>query len=455
MKRSMLLVAAVLFFFILSVSAQTQNDMFVFDYGIFSVNDSVCSMEIYYSFFPGAFIRLDGANGPTVSGNFIIMVNDATADTLVIKREYQFESPFSDTSQSTLIGTVNFLLPFGDYKASIKAKNSSDTGYVKGEDFTFSVKPYPKERFSISSLQMASSIRESENTQSPYYKNTYEVIPHPSLVYGESIPLFFYAEIYNVNDQVNAELLKVEHLLVDSRNNVAYKKNKFISRKNPDIVEAGVINLKKIPSGTYTFILAVSDTLDKYTAAISKKVYVYNPHLIDTNVTQFTGMDYTSSEFAAMSEAEIEESFESSKYIASEAELAQWKKFTDLKEKQSFLYNFWKNRDPDVSTVENEFKKTYSRRLEDANNKFGTFQKKGWKTDRGRVYCQYGQPSEIERYPNQVDSKPFEMWRYDEIEGGVVFVFADLTGFDDYLLIHSTMRGELRDDNWTRRIQAF
>ena len=39
-----------------------------------------------------------------------------------------------------------------------------------------------------------------------------------------------------------------------------------------------------------------------------------------------------------------------------------------------------------------------------------------------------------------------------EIEGGVYFVFADLTGFSDYTLLHSTKRGELRDDNWQRRI---
>jgi len=77
------------------------------------------------------------------------------------------------------------------------------------------------------------------------------------------------------------------------------------------------------------------------------------------------------------------------------------------------------------------------------------------KSDRGRIFIIYGEPSEIERYPNQVDTKPYEIWYYNELEGGVVFVFGDLTGFSDYTLLHSTLRGELRDDNWLRRITTF
>ncbi|UCH65583.1 MAG: GWxTD domain-containing protein, partial [Ignavibacterium sp.] len=71
-----------------------------------------------------------------------------------------------------------------------------------------------------------------------------------------------------------------------------------------------------------------------------------------------------------------------------------------------------------------------------------------------RVYLIYGEPSEIDRYPNQTDSRPYEIWSYQDIEGGVIFIFADLTGFSDYLLIHSTKRGELRDDSWERRIMV-
>jgi hypothetical protein len=67
----------------------------------------------------------------------------------------------------------------------------------------------------------------------------------------------------------------------------------------------------------------------------------------------------------------------------------------------------------------------------------------------------YGEPSEIERFPNETESKPYEIWYYHELEGGVKFVFADLSGYSDYQLVHSTMRGELQDENWQSRISSF
>ena len=35
------------------------------------------------------------------------------------------------------------------------------------------------------------------------------------------------------------------------------------------------------------------------------------------------------------------------------------------------------------------------------------------------------------------------------------FVFADLYGFSDMYLIHSTKQGELSDPNWRRKVETF
>lgn len=118
------------------------------------------------------------------------------------------------------------------------------------------------------------------------------------------------------------------------------------------------------------------------------------------------------------------------------------------------MIDFWKIRDTNPVTPENEFFKDYLNRIEIANQRYSAMGRTGWKTDRGRVYLLYGEPSEVERYPNQLESRPYEIWRYNELEGGVYFVFADITGFSDYLLVHSTKRGEMRDDNWSRRINV-
>jgi GWxTD domain-containing protein len=116
------------------------------------------------------------------------------------------------------------------------------------------------------------------------------------------------------------------------------------------------------------------------------------------------------------------------------------------------MFEFWKNRDDNPATPDNEAFRKYFQNVELADSKYSGLGKAGWKTDRGRVFLLYGEPSEVERYPNQLETRPYEIWSYNGIEGGVYFVFADLTGFSDYTLIQSTKRGEIRDDSWNRRI---
>jgi hypothetical protein len=65
----------------------------------------------------------------------------------------------------------------------------------------------------------------------------------------------------------------------------------------------------------------------------------------------------------------------------------------------------------------------------------------------------YAEPDEIERFPSSTSEKPYEIWHYYSIENGVEFIFVDRSAFGDYILVHSTKRGELRDDQWQRYLQ--
>ncbi len=153
-----------------------------------------------------------------------------------------------------------------------------------------------------------------------------------------------------------------------------------------------------------------------------------------------------------MSEEEIDDLFSKSKYIATNPEIEKYKALSTEDAKREFIYNFWKARDENPADERNENYLNYVNRVNLSNERFSALGKKGWKTDRGRVIIVYGEPTEIQRFPNQTNTRPYEIWRYESIEGGVEFYFGDLTGFNDYQLLHSTKRGELRDDNWQRRI---
>ena len=95
----------------------------------------------------------------------------------------------------------------------------------------------------------------------------------------------------------------------------------------------------------------------------------------------------------------------------------------------------------------------YKSRVEHANESFGMLGREGYRTDRGRVYIVYGPPDDIERHPNESDTKPYEIWTYNNIQGGVEFDFLQRIQGSDYELVNSTHRNELHDANWMQYAQ--
>jgi GWxTD domain-containing protein len=117
-------------------------------------------------------------------------------------------------------------------------------------------------------------------------------------------------------------------------------------------------------------------------------------------------------------------------YVAEKEEIEEIKK-APAGEKQQRFFEFWKKRDPTPNTDYNELMEEYFQRVDYANRNFSHYQD-GWKTDRGMVYITFGAPNNIERHPFDVDSKPYEVWTYYEINRE--FVFVDASGFGDYRL---------------------
>lgn len=430
-----------------------------FDYSRFFYNDSSSYLEIYYSFYQPMLKQVKTENQLSVKGILNIkIINKETSDTLVNKN-YQFENIISDSlseeNQKSFTGNIAYILPLGEYTCIFTGMDGNDMTKTDSLSFPLSVTRLPQDRFAISDLEIASLIKHSDENKSMFYKNTYEVVPNPSGIFGQEMPvLYFYSELYNLKVDVGSENLKVDHLLLNSSNKTVYSKTRLFPRNSNSAVDVGAINISKLPSGAYTVVNVVTDSAKDRTIYSPKKIFIYNPSIIDTTPIITADNSMLTSEFASMSEEELNQAFDESKYIATKQEKEQWDALKSEDAKKKFLFDFWRARDLTPDTPVNEFKREYFERVKKANANFTNIQRKGWKTDRGRVLLIYGEPSEIERYPNQVDTKPYEIWHYNELEGGVIFVFADLTGFSDYTLINSTKRGELVDPDWQRKIST-
>jgi len=264
--------------------------------------------------------------------------------------------------------------------------------------------------------------------------------------------LFYYTELYNLLKGDADSDIKLEQIVFNSRGASVSISSKKINRKMDSRVEVGKVLVHKMPTDTYTLVLNLIDSIANYGVSSRKKFFVYNPSVVsvDTFFQQTTSTLGTM--FGAMSDEELDDLFSKSRYLAKPNEINQYSKMSNEEGKREFLHQFWETRDNNPNDYRNEFFLSYLKRIDESNLRYHALGRDGWETDRGRVYLMYGDPNEIERYPNETETRPYEIWSYHELEGGVYFIFADITGFSDYQLVHSTKRGELRDDNWQRRI---
>src|SRR5437763_1286433 len=134
-------------------------------------------------------------------------------------------------------------------------------------------------------------------------------------------------------------------------------------------------------------------------------------------------------------------------YIITDEERKAFKKLETDEEREHFIEEFWRRRDPDPDTDENEYREQYYERIAYANEHF-TSGIPGWKTDRGRIYIMYGKPDELETHPSggtynresyegggSTSTYPFERWFYRYLAGvgsGVEIEFVDPTGSGEY-----------------------
>jgi len=127
----------------------------------------------------------------------------------------------------------------------------------------------------------------------------------------------------------------------------------------------------------------------------------------------------------------LEAAIDQLKYIAGTNIIKKMKKAGE-KEKKDLFLEYWNKKDPTPGTKENELMNEYYRRVSYSNQNFSGYLD-GWKTDMGMVFILFGAPNDIERHPFELQTKPYEIWYYYELNR--TFVFVDETGFGEYRLI--------------------
>lgn len=144
-------------------------------------------------------------------------------------------------------------------------------------------------------------------------------------------------------------------------------------------------------------------------------------------------------------------------YIITDQERKAFLSLSNDEERDAFIEQFWRRRNPDPDSPENAAREEHYRRIAYANEHFAAG-KPGWKTDRGRIYIEWGPPDSTDSHPSgglydrpfdegggTTTTFPFEVWHYRYLPGigeNVNIEFVDTCQCGDY---HFTMDPSEKD----------
>ncbi|HBS85366.1 MAG: hypothetical protein A2W91_16290 [Bacteroidetes bacterium GWF2_38_335] len=305
----------------------------------------------------------------------------------------------------------------------------------------------------FSGIQLIESYKATEK-ENILTKIGYDMIPYNSDFMPDNMErLIFYSELYNSDKGDSLDMVLIRYYIENAQTNTPMQDyNKFLKRKvTPVIVVFGEFSLLKLPSGNYNLVTEVRNKNNKLLSFNKKFFYRSNPaaklNLADINTLEIENT------FAF----EINNSDSMKQYVdylfpisdINERMFAEnLIKKDSLVYMQKFFYNFWYKRN--MLDPKSEWEK-YHKEVKKVNSAYNCLNIKGYKSEQGRVYLQYGPPNEIIHEKEGINGKTVEFWHYFQVknQNNIKFVFYDNMGLGCNLrLLHSDMVGEIQNYNW-------
>lgn len=438
----------------------------------FSTPDNNTYVETYLSIIGNSVHYVKNKNGryqAAVDIRMSVMKGDSLKD----YRKYVLNSPETDdtTQAPNFLDLQRFTLPVGLYNLTITMFDVNRTPQRMVTNARSLIVDIDPDSVGLSHIEMLESYSKS-NGQTLLTKSGYDLVPYVASLYpGNMANLSFYGEVYNTKKVLNDQKFLVLHYIES-----AETRSRMTDYNSFQKLSAAPVNsilysfdISKLPSGNYNLVVEVRNSQNRLLSIRTVPFERFNPG-IQLKLSDISSIDVTNT-FAAKitSKDTLIDYIRSLGPISTqnEREFADARiKDGDLKSLQQYFFNFWQTRNehsPEGAWL------LYNKQVQKVNANYGTLITKGYQTDRGRVYLQYGPPDQIVVMNNEPSSYPYEVWQYYTIRGSATdvninapgnttqsnkkFVFAN---FDlvtnNYVLIHSDARGEVRDDRWKVRL---
>lgn len=327
--------------------------------------------------------------------------------------------------------------------------------------------PSYKTLYSISGIQMVDSYTKTTEPNI-LSKVGYDLIPYTSDFYPqEKNKLSFYVEVYS---SLKREIIPGKKFLIDmyienaDNGRVMDGLRKFLIKEDAMVTPVlQTFPIDGLASGNYNLVVEVKDEQNRIMDR--RFMFIQRMNSSKEPVSYVEETEYAGDpekEFYGSWVSQYQDVDQLREYvrclhpISSQDEIAEVNtrmNFRDRNMMQEFLYYFWKLREP--TDPEGAWLR-YWAEVEKVNDAYTTNLNKGYDTDRGRVYLQYGAPNTISPNYFEPNTYPYEIWHYYVLhdhksaeQSNRKFIFANVDqGTKEFRLIHSDAKNEITNVRW-------
>ena len=341
----------------------------------------------------------------------------------------------------------------GEFLLSLEIKDLSQAGEIVKASDTIRIEAM-KDSIVFSDIQLIETSEKTDKTGS-FIKGGYRLMPHLSDFYpAREEKLTFYSEIYRSLDVLgeNNKFL-VQYYIEEAETGKPVETFGGFKRYSSAAVNTilAELDIRNLATGSYKLTTEVRDAENVLKARKTVPFLRHNPYTtiaLDKVVEVVTEGSFASRYTNPDSLAEHIRCLSPIGSPRENSFAENLLKEKNLKNMQQYFLAFWKNRD-----AENPGKawEKYFLEVRKVQLTFATSIRKGYTTDRGRVYLQYGPPDNRTQSLREPSAYPYEIWQYYKINNQsnrrFVFYNPDLVT-NDFALIHSDALGEIINDQW-------
>jgi GWxTD domain-containing protein len=407
------------------------------------------------------------AEGGQFYSEVAIVVKVSKGSEVVFQDAYRVKGPMSaGAAMPDFIDQQRIPLKDGSYELDISVQDVHAAGATPVRVIQEFELNHKSRAVQLSDIQLVGSFIKAE-MPSQLTKAGHDLVPYTSNFYPQMIDeLNFYFEVYNTDRKVGDDKEFLLDVFIENADDGSLAGNlrKYSKRTGAAVIPVlQTFPIKHIPSGNYNIVVEVRD---KKNEVLDAKRFFFQ------RSNRLPEIDVASDEFALAGDglADLSSTFvgqynraEELRHhvrcllpIATQAEgvrINRHVNFNDVDMMKRFLHNFWVVRY--ANTAGEEWEK-YLDEVRKVNESYSNNMDMGYETDRGRVYLQYGPPDAMADSYFEPNTYPYEIWHYYRLENRNLnapqsnrrFVFANMSGAGEFMLIHSDADNELFNARW-------